>query len=909
MGVGWAFKQRRWLALPLCLALLQPFATHAQEAGIEEVREGFAHPPDIARVMMRWWWFGPSVTQPELKRELEAMKAGGIGGAEIQPSYPLELDDSDSEFHNFAFLSPEHLDAIGFASEASRSLGLRLSVTLGSGWPFGGSTTPVTEAAGRLRVVTVVAPESGASLPVASIRNGEKLLAAFVAPGTPDKYQAEHAQLVSEIRDQRLTIPAGVAGPHVALFFIASRTGQQVKRPAVGAEGFVLDHLNREAVDHYLQSIAEPLARAFGDHPPDSVFSDSLEVYDCDWTPDFLDQFRTRRGYDLKPRLPELVAGVGADAEDLRYDWGRTLAELVEQNYLFPISAWAQAHHTAFRSQTYGFPAVTLASNRLADVVEGEGFFWHDFSLMRWASSASHLYGRSVTSAEAWTWLHSPAFRATPLDLKAVADTYFIQGINQLVGHGWPYSPPSVAEPGWAFYAAGVFNDHNPWWIVMPDLMSYLQRVSYLMRAGKPANDVAILLPTADVQAHFSPGHVSVSDAVRTRLGGNLIPQILDSGYGFDFIDSESIERVGISYPVLVMPAMERLSLNTYKKIQEYVRRGGIVIATQILPSRAPGVLESVRDSVAVQRISEQLFAPRSRHATLIAAYDQLGQTLRRLLQPDVSFEPLTPQIGFIHRSLAKSDIYFIANTDNQPHTIRATFRSAKTHAQWWDPFTAKSSDAGRSHTLALALAPYESRVLVFSGEAAKKTRQATQSVELMDLSRDWKVTFDRSGQSGRWPSLHSWSDAAATRFYSGTVAYERTINISASLLRSEAVLLDFGVGVPVEPATGSRFISRAWLEAPVREAAVVYVNGTRAGSVWHPPYTLDLRPLLHTGNNELKIVVANTAINELAGKARPDYSLLNLRYGERFTPQGMNQLEPLPSGILGPLRLSGDSP
>jgi alpha-L-rhamnosidase len=896
-------------AIATSLALLLPCATHAQEASIDQVREGFAHPPDNARVMMRWWWFGPSVTKPELKRELEAMKAGGIGGAEIQPAYPLELDDSGSGFHNFDFLSPEHLDAIGFASETSRSLGLHLSVTLGSGWPFGGSTTPVTEAAGRLRVVAVVAPESGASLPVASIRNGEQLLAAFLVAGTPDKYQPEHARLLTEIRDQRLDVPAGVTGPHVVLFFIASRTGQQVKRPAVGAEGFVLDHFSRTAIDHYLQSVAEPLARAFGDHPPDSVFSDSLEVYDSDWTPDFLEQFRSRRGYDLTPRLPELVAGVGTDAEDLRYDWGRTLAELVEQNYLAPIGAWAQAHHTAFRSQTYGFPAVTLASNRLADIVEGEGFFWRDFSLMRWASSASHLYGRGVTSAEAWTWLHSPAFRATPLDMKAVADTYFIQGINQLVGHGWPYSPPSVAEPGWAFYAAGVFNDHNPWWIVMPDLMNYLQRISYLMRTGKPANDVAILLPTADVQAHFSPGHVSVSDAVRTRLGGKLIPQILDSGYGFDFIDSESIDRVGISYPVLVMPAIERLALGTYRKIREYVGRGGIVIATQKLPSRAPGVLESMSDSVAVQRISGQLFKPGSRHASLIAADDQLGQKLRQFLPPDVAFEPQTPQVGFDHRRLAKSDIYFIANTDNQPHTISATFRTARTHAQWWDPFTAKSYDAGRSRTLAIALAPYESRVLVFSDQAAQDQQRAAQSTELLDLSHDWTVTFEASGRSGQWASLHSWSDDDATRFYSGTVAYERTINIPASLLRSKALLLDFGVGVPVEAAAGSRFISRAWLEAPVREAAVVYVNGARAGSVWHPPYTLDLRPLLHTGNNELKIVVANTAINELAGKARPDYSLLSLRYGERFTPQGMNQMEPLPSGILGPLRLVGDSP
>jgi hypothetical protein len=61
---------------------------------------------------------------------------------------------------------------------------------------------------------------------------------------------------------------------------------------------------------------------------------------------------------------------------------------------------------------------------------------------------------------------------------------------------------------------------------------------------------------------------------------------------------------------------------------------------------------------------------------------------------------------------------------------------------------------------------------------------------------------------------------------------------------------------------------------------------------------------LLRPGANELKIVVANTAINELAGRAPTDYTLLWLRYGKRFAPQDVDHLEPLPSGILGPLRI-----
>ena len=262
---------------------------------------------------------------------------------------------------------------------------------------------------------------------------------------------------------------------------------------------------------------------AFGDHPPYAVFSDSLEVYDSDWTGDLLEQFRQRRGYDLTPYLPALVQDLGPRTSDVRHDWGKTLSELIDEQYLTPVREWAAQHNTRFRSQTYGIPAVTLASNALVDLPEGEGDQWRSFSPTRWASSASHLQGRTVTSSETWTWLHSPAFRATPLDIKAEADLFFLQGINQLIGHGWPYSPKEAGEPGWAFYAAMVLNDHNPWWLVMPDVTRYLQRISYVLRQGQPANDVALLLPTDDAWAQFTPGKASVSESMpRTaRAGGD----------------------------------------------------------------------------------------------------------------------------------------------------------------------------------------------------------------------------------------------------------------------------------------------------------------------------------------------------------------------------------------------------
>src|ERR1700689_345605 len=132
-----------------------PSSIATSENALTNLRRGFDSPPSDARPMMRWWWFGPALEPRELALELQTMKAGGIGGVEIQPVYPLALDDPQTGFRTMKFLSPEFLKMVSSAADTGRNLGMRVSITLGSGWPYGGAWVPVTESAGRLRVVAV----------------------------------------------------------------------------------------------------------------------------------------------------------------------------------------------------------------------------------------------------------------------------------------------------------------------------------------------------------------------------------------------------------------------------------------------------------------------------------------------------------------------------------------------------------------------------------------------------------------------------------------------------------------------------------------------------------------------------------------------------------------------------------
>jgi len=897
------------LSLASTAAWSQDGATVGGEK-IAAVRQGFANPPDDARVLMRWWWFGPAVTKPELQREILAMKSGGIGGFEIQPVYALALDDPQKSIRNLPYLSMDFLDAVSFASKTAHENGMRVDMTLASGWPYGGKHVPVEEASARLRVVANDVASGTTSLPVPGMKDGESLVAVFAGLGTAKQYDAGNLKMLSsKANDGRIELAAG-AGPRVVVFYIASRTGQQVKRAAVDANGFVLDHFSRAAVDDHLHTVGEPLMQAFGDTPPYSVFSDSLEVYGADWTGDLLPEFQRRRGYDLTPHLPELVSGTDEVSSELRHDWGLTLTELIDERYLTPINDWAIAHHTRFRSQTYGDPAVSLSSNSLVALPEGEGPQWNRFSYTRWATSASHLYGRPVTSTETWTWLHSPVFRATPLDMKAEADCFFLEGSNQLIGHGWPYSPPGVAEPGWAFYAAAVFSDHNPWWIVMPDVTGYLQRVSYLLRQGKPANDIAVLLPNDDAYADFKLGKVSLSDNMPKYVTPELMQQILGAGYNVDYIDAEAIKSVGITYPVLVLPHVERLSPETLKAIADYSQRGGKVIAVGAVPSRAPGFANAAAITDEVKQLSQGLFA-KNPNARVVPHESDLGAALHEALTPDLQLSSGASAVGFLHRKLNDADVYFLANTSNQEIHATASFRGSRKAVSSWDPFSGTVYAVDRK-PMELNLAPYESRVIVFSDVPVEHEQLMRQPATTLvsDWSHDWKVSFEGRDQAV-FPerTMHepsSWTEDPALRFFSGVAVYTKTVTLSASdLAGAKSLVLDFGKGTATAPTPDIRSNgTRALLESPIREVAAIFINGQRAGSVWRPPYRLDVTGALKSGENRIEIRVANTGTNALAGLAPADYSALNAQYGVRFTPQNMDHLEPLPSGVLGGVQL-----
>jgi hypothetical protein len=158
------------------------------------------------------------------------------------------------------------------------------------------------------------------------------------------------------------------------------------------------------------------------------------------------------------------------------------------------------------------------------------------------------------------------------------------------------------------------------------------------------------------------------------------------------------------------------------------------------------------------------------------------------------------------------------------------------------------------------------------------------------EVDGPWTIDFGGRGSalSTTVPRLVSWTDVEdeGVKYFSGVATYVNEFEVGPAWLGSgKRLLLDLG---------------------RVRFVGEVYVNGDSVGTVWKPPYRLDVTDAAKVGTNQLVVEVANTWSNRLVGDARTegkDYCRTNIAKSLTWqVPWAETPL--LESGLLGPVTL-----
>jgi hypothetical protein len=471
-------------------------------------------------------------------------------------------------------------------------------------------------------------------------------------------------------------------------------------------------------------------------------------------------------------------------------------------------------------------------------------------------------------------------------NLKPSFDRAVCEGLNLLIWHTFTCSPRHMGKPGQEYFAGTHFNPNITWWEQSPAFLSYINRTQFMAQQGHFVADVL----------YYYGDHVPNFVRFKPSDPAGVLP-----GYDYDVCNEDVLLRRlsvnngritlpdGMSYALLVLPDLDVISPAAIRKIRDLVRDGATVMGGK--PQRSTGL----RGDDEVARISAELWGgQRTGKGRVIA-----GRTARQVLaadglQPDFEF---TAQPGanldYIHRRTPEADIYFVSNQGDRPEVIDAIFRVTGKAPELWFPETGeirrqaffRATDDGRT-TLPLPLQAYGSAFVVFrrpAGEhfisVAKDGRPAAVAVwidgnraaSLVDaepgqyrlthstgrsvtvtvppapepriIADPWNVRFAPGWGAPAavlFESLASWTQHAdgGVKYFSGTAAYEKEIEVAAELLRPHHALeLDLG---------------------DVRELAEVILNGRNLGILWKPPRRVDMTGVVHPGKNRLEIRVTN---------------------------------------------------
>jgi hypothetical protein len=217
-----------------------------------------------------------------------------------------------------------------------------------------------------------------------------------------------------------------------------------------------------------------------------------------------------------------------------------------------------------------------------------------------------------------------------------------------------------------------------------------------------------------------------------------------------------------------------------------------------------------------------------------------------------------------------------------------------------------------------LQFEPSQSWFIVFKDEKSKQISSGSPFVAwevVQEIQGSWELEFDEDwGPAERqtFNELKSWSESTneLLKYYSGTATYFKEFEMPdatfAELKRNKTTRISIDLG-------------------KVEVMARIRLNGEDCGTVWKPPYIIDISKTLNEGTNRLEIEVVNTWVNRmigdeqlpldaewkdwetlvewpawfLEGKNSPAgrYTFTTARHYQKDSPL-------MPSGLLGPVKI-----
>jgi hypothetical protein len=680
-----------------------------------------------------------------------------------------------------------------------------------------------------------------------------------------------------------------------------SPTGTKNSPVSEEGMGYEVDKMNKEAAfahfDAYMGKILamiSPKERKGLRH----LVADSYEQGSENWTEGFAKNFLKTFGYNPIPWLPVLTGRIveNADQSDrFLWDLRRLVADRIPTNYVAGLREKCEQNGLRLWLENYGhwgFPGEFLNYGGASNDLGGE-FWLNDLKLgaieCRCASSAAHIYGKNVVSAEAFTCGY--AFRQTPKIMKARGDWAYTEGINHFVLHVYIHQPWDDRLPGMNAWFGTDFNRNSTWFFQGKAYIDYLRRCNALLQQGNNVADIAYFIG---------------EDA--PKMTGSQNPA-RPMGYNYDYINGEVLKndtkvkdgRIvlsnGTSYRILALPDQTTMRPELLAKLMQLVRDGATIIGQA--PELSPSMQNYPLCDEQIKNMAKELWADcdgikKNEHdfgkgrvfcgISLLEAFDRMK------ILPDV----VSPKnYLWTHRQKGETEIYFVTNQSDKHCQDTLSFRVTGKQPELWDAVSGHFRDLPQfkekdgQTLIPLEFSEADSWFIVFRKKTQKKSDEEganfTTLKPVLELTGVWNLKFNSKFGAPTDTTINELFDwttdkNTAVKYYSGTVIYRKEFIFNPQ--KNINYFVDLG---------------------KLESLATVSVNRQKLETLWRTPYRTEITNALKNGINLLEVEVVNTWWNRIVGDAQPNAK----PYTWAATKSSWNaSSELIPAGMLGPVKI-----
>lgn len=876
----------------------------------------FITPPSTAKPYVWWHWMGPNFSKAGITKDLEAMRAAGIGGATIfnlaSAVQESHVPTENNPWSEQKYRSPAYWEAIRHAAAEAQRLGLEIGLHNTAGYSTTGGPWVSEDKAMQTLVWSKTSQSGGTLISVKLAKPEPSIWEGWGSPKIKATFYKDIAVLAVPVQTQvssksiidlsskmdaqgqlQWEAPAGdwliyrvghaptMANPHPLPDDIIGKTLE-------------VDKMSMTQNRFHWQNVLNPLQEKLAPYLGKSfkhILIDSYEAGDQNWTPDFRQEFVRRKGYDPIPWVlsfdkidqKPLVLDNEEACQRFAWDFQDVIQQLYHDNGWKTGKELIKAAGLDLQFESYGGPFNEAQGAALADLPMGE-FWTHTGGIDAKIPAAAAAAGRKIVGAEALTSLpENSKYTEDPAFLKPSALKGYVSGANRLILHHWVHQPfDDRYQPGMGMGWWGThFSRHQTWAEPGKAFFRYLARTQVLLQYGERVADYLCL---EDLQG--SGDLISRPDFLRQNIQVLKGKIVLESGRAYAF---------------LVLPNQKSIQVEVAEKIKALVAKGGSVVGPK--PEKALGLKGYPSSDQKVASVGNALwsYGPQAEYGQGLVFKNIPDAMKLHKIQAEHQVEKAdsSQYIRVLHRTGPEGEVYFVANLAPAAQNVSISFRVKGKQPELWQAENASIQAApiwqekdGRSW-VDLQLQSQQAVFVVFR----KAVTPGEHLIAISSTQKNWSIVPLQNGQHALFaPSPQQISlqyasgkkmnvdlPAASYQAIEGPWNLNLQPKLEPAFKLNFPQLLDFSqhsdprVKYFAGTATYTKTIQvdpellkpgkRIQLDlGQLQDIASLKINGKALGVLWHPPYVLDITAALVPGDNLLEIAVTTNWANRLIG-------------------------------------------